>query len=86
MEETIEPSQLNNLGAGFFFVVETAATDMDILTIITVKFVGGLYTGKDDATGKTFVSGASIDVITMDGSTKGGLAGSIVKVTCYRFS
>ena len=77
-----EPSQLNNLGAGFFFVVETAATDVDILTIGTDKFVGGLYTGKDDATGKTFISGASNDVITMNGSTKGGLAGSIVKVTC----
>ena len=54
---------------------------MDILTDGTDKFVGGLYTGKDDATGKTFISGASNDVITMNGSTKGGLAGSIVKVT-----
>ena len=76
-----DPNQLNNLGATYFFVVETAATDMDILTDGTDKFVGGLYTGKDDATGKTFVSGASNDVITMNGSTKGGLAGSIVKVT-----
>ena len=76
-----DPNQLNNLGARFFFVVETAATDMDILTDGTDKFVGGLYTGKDDATGKTFVSGVSNDVITMNGSTKGGLAGSIVKVT-----
>ena len=33
------------------------------------------------ASGKTFISGASNDVITMNGSTKGGLAGSIVKVT-----
>ena len=76
-----DPNQLNNLGATYFFVVETAATDMDILTDGTDKFVGGLYTGKDDATGKTFISGASNDVITMNGSTKGGLAGSIVKVT-----
>ena len=76
-----DPNQLNNLGATFTFVVETAATDMDILTDGTDKFVGGLYTGKDDATGKTFISGASNDVITMNGSTKGGLAGSIVKVT-----
>ena len=76
-----DPNQLNNLGATFTFVVETAATDMDILSDGTDKFVGGLYTGKDDATGKTFVSGASNDVITMNGSTKGGLAGSIVKVT-----
>ena len=76
-----DPNQLNNLGASFFFVVETAATDMDIKTDGTDKFVGGLYTGKDDATGKTFISGATNDVITMNGSTKGGLAGSIVKVT-----
>ena len=33
------------------------------------------------ATDKTFISGASNDVITMNGSTKGGLAGSIVKCT-----
>jgi|TARA_E500000178_G_scaffold356338_1_gene433503 hypothetical protein len=76
-----DPNQLNNLGASFFFVIETAATDLDIKTDGTDKFVGGLYTGKDDATGKTFISGASNDVITMNGSTKGGLAGSIVKVT-----
>ena len=47
----------------------------------TDKFVGGLYTGKDDASGKVFISAASNDVITMNGTTKGGLVGSIVKVT-----
>ena len=76
-----DPNQTNNLGATFTFVVVTAATDMDILTDGTDKFVGGLYTGVDDATGKTFISGSSNDVITMNGSTKGGLAGSIVRVT-----
>ena len=75
-----DPNQLNNLGASFFFVVVTAATDMDIKTDGTDKFVGGLYTGVNDATGKTFISGASNDVITLNGSTKGGLAGSIIKV------
>ena len=53
----------------------------DILTDGTDKFVGGTYSGVTDATGKTFISGASNDVITMNGSTKGGLAGSIVKCT-----
>ena len=48
-----DPNQLNNLGASFFFVVVTAATDMDIKTDGTDKFVGGLYTGVNDATGKT---------------------------------
>ena len=79
--DNTDPNQLNNLGATFFFVVETAATDMDIKTDGTDKFVGGLYTGVDDNTGKTFISGASNDVITLNGSTKGGLAGSIIKVT-----
>lgn len=76
-----DPNQLNNLGATFTFVVVTAATDMDILTDGTDKFVGGLYTGVNNATGKTFISGASNDVITLNGTTKGGLAGSIITVT-----
>jgi len=54
---------------------------MDIKTDGTDKFVGGLYTGVNNATGKTFISGASNDVITLNGTTKGGLAGSIIKVT-----
>ena len=72
---------LNNLGATYTFFIETAATDLDILTDGTDKFVGGVYTGVNDATGKTFISGASNDVITLNGSTKGGLAGSIIRVT-----
>ena len=76
-----DPNSLNNLGATFIFIIETAATDLDIKTDGTDKFVGGLYTGVSDATGKTFISGASNDVITLNGSTKGGLAGSIIKCT-----
>ena len=76
-----DSTQLNNLGATFTFLVITAATDMDILTDGTDKFVGGLYLGKSDAAGKTFMSGGSNDVITMNGSTKGGIVGTVV--TCY---
>ena len=54
---------------------------MTIVTDGTDKFVGGLYLGKSDAAGKTFISGASNDVITLNGSTKGGIAGTIIKVT-----
>ena len=71
----------NNLGATFTFIVETAATDMDVLTDGTDKFVGGAYVGVDDATGKTFISAAANDVMTLNGSTKGGLAGSVIKCT-----
>ena len=80
-DDKTDPNQLCNLGAQFTFIVVTAATDMDIVTDGTDKFVGGLYTGVTDATGKTFISGASNDVITQNGSTKGGLAGSIITVT-----
>ena len=45
-----DPNQLCNLGAQFTFIVVTAATDMDIVTDGTDKFVGGVYTGVDDAT------------------------------------
>ena len=75
------PDQTNNLGATFTFIVETAATDMDVLTDGTDKFVGGGYIGVDDATGKTFISAAANDVITLNGSTKGGLVGSVIKCT-----
>ena len=75
-----DPNQLNNLGASFTFLVITAATGMTIVTDGTDKFVGGLYTGVSDATGKTFISGSANDIITLNGTTKGGLAGSIIKV------
>ena len=76
--DSTDPNQTNNLGATFTFLVITAATDMDILTDGTDKFVGGLYLGKSDAAGKTFFSGSSNDVITMNGTTKGGIAGTVV--------
>ena len=78
-----DPNQLANLGAQFTFIVVTAATDMDIKTDGTDKFVGGSYTGIDDsAAGKSFISAAANDVITQNGTTKGGLAGSIIRITC----
>tara|TARA_R100001440_G_scaffold65522_1_gene86395 strand:- start:70 stop:588 length:519 start_codon:yes stop_codon:yes gene_type:complete len=76
-----DPNNTNNLGATYTFIVETAATDMDIKTDGTDKFVGGVYIGVNNATGKTFISGASNDVITLDGSTGGGIAGSIIRCT-----
>ena len=74
-------NNLNNIGATFHFVVETAATDMDILTDGTDKFVGAILIGVDDGAKKAFVPAATNDVITMNGSTKGGIVGSIVSFT-----
>jgi len=77
-----DPNNTNNLGATFTFIIETAATDLDVKTDGTDKFVGGAYIGIDDsAAGKTFISGATNDVITLNGTTQGGLAGSIIKCT-----
>ena len=75
------PDQTNNIGASFFFYVETAATDLDILTDGTDKFVGAVIVAIDDRTKKAFVPAASNDVITLNGSTKGGIVGSVIKVT-----
>ena len=74
-------NNLNNIGATFTFFVETAATDMDILTDGTDKFKGAIMIGVDDGSKKAFVPGASNDVITMNGSTKGGIVGSVVSFT-----
>ena len=75
------PDQANNIGASFFFYVETAATDLDILTDGTDKFVGAVIVAIDDSTKKAFVPAASNDVMTLNGSTKGGIVGSVIKVT-----
>jgi hypothetical protein len=75
------PDQANNVGASFFFYIETAATDLDILTDGTDKFKGAAVVAVDDSTKKAFIPGASNDVMTLNGSTKGGLVGSVVQVT-----
>jgi hypothetical protein len=74
-------NNLNNIGATFHFYVETAATDMDIKTNGTDKFKGGIMIAVDDGAKKAFIPAAANDVITMNGSTKGGLVGSVVSFT-----
>ena len=74
-------NNLNNIGATFNFFVETAATDMDIKTDGTDKFKGAILIGVDDGAKKDFVPAATNDVITMNGSTKGGIVGSVVSFT-----
>jgi len=76
-----DPNQTNNIGATFNFYIETAATDLDIKTDGTDKFKGAILIAVDDGAKKAFVPGASNDVITMNGSTKGGIVGSILSFT-----
>ena len=74
-------NNLNNIGATFHFYVETAATDMDIKTDGTDRFKGGIMIAVDDGSKKAFIPAATNDVITMNGSTKGGIVGSVVSFT-----
>ena len=74
-------NNLNNIGATFNFYVETAATDMDILTDGTDKFVGAIMLAVDDGAKKAFFPAAANDVITMAGSTTGGIVGSVISIT-----
>ena len=80
-------NNLNNIGAQFKFFVETAATDMDIKTDGTDKFVGSVMVGVDDGAKKAFVPAAANDVVNLNGeagagnATKGGLIGSRIKFT-----
>ena len=79
---TLPTITASNIGINYTFFIETPATDLDIKTDGTDKFVGGVYIGVNGAaTGETFISGALNDVITMNGSTQGGVAGSSVTVT-----
>jgi hypothetical protein len=75
------PNQDNNIGASFFFYIETAATDLDIKTDGTDKFKGAAMVAVDDGSKKAFFPAAANDVMTLNGSTKGGLVGSVIQVT-----
>ena len=80
--EDTDPNQTNNLGAQFMFVVVTAATDMDILTDGTDKFVGhATVVNVADGTNSTFAPASSNDVISMNGGTTGGDKGSTITIT-----
>ena len=76
-----DPNQLNNTGASFYFYIETAATDLDIKTDGTDKFKGSVFVAVDDGVEKAFVPSADNDFITLNGTTKGGIVGSVVQVT-----
>ncbi len=71
----------NNIGATFTFYVDTTATDVQIVTDGTDKFTGAAMVAVDDGAKKAFFPGASNDVLTMNGTTQGGIIGSIVSVT-----
>ena len=71
----------NNIGASFYFYVDLTATDVQIVTDGTDKFTGAAMIAVDDGAKKAFFPGASNDVLSMNGTTTGGIVGSVIQVT-----
>lgn len=77
------PSTLNNVGTSYTFFIETTASAVAIKTDGTDKFVGSLLMVDTDSSGAAtgYAPGASNDVINLNGTTTGGIAGSMITVT-----
>ena len=78
---TTDYNNLNNVGATFMFYIDTVATDVQIITDGVDKFTGAAMIAVNDGAKKAFFPGASNDVLSMNGTTQGGIVGSIVSVT-----
>lgn len=78
-----DPNTLNNLGATYRVFIETSATAVAIKTDGTDKFVGSIMMVDTDSSGAAFgyAPGAANDVINLNGSTTGGIAGSWIEIT-----
>ena len=78
-----DPNNTNNLGTSYTFYIATASTALKIATDGTDKFVGSISVVATDAAGATtsYAPAAANDVINLNGTTTGGIVGSIVTVT-----
>ena len=74
-------NNLNNIGASFYFYVDLTATDVQIVTDGTDKFTGAAMIAVDDGAKKAFFPAASNDVLSMNGTTTGGIVGSVIQIT-----
>ena len=69
-----DPNVINHQGA--------VATDLDIKTDGTDKFVGSIMVAVNDGSKKSFIpNGTSNDVISLNGSTTGGDKNSYIEIT-----
>ena len=78
---TLPSIKTAEIGATYRFFGGTDATDLDIKTDGTDKFVGSVAVAVTNGTVKFFIPAATNDVISMNGSTTGGDANSYVEVT-----
>jgi hypothetical protein len=77
-----DPNNANNQGTTFHFYVETVASALIFQTDGTDKFYGGiLMHDADDDSVFGFSPAATNDVMTLNGTTTGGIVGTLVKFT-----
>lgn len=78
-----DPNTLNNIGATYRIYIDTTATAVAIKTDGTDKFAGSLLMIDTDSSGATYgyAPAASNDVINLNGTTTGGIAGSWIEIT-----
>lgn len=77
------PNTRVNLGVSFHILIETTASAVKISTDGTDKYIGGLLMVDTDTAGATtgYQPGATNDNINLNGTTTGGIAGSMIKIT-----
>ena len=74
-------NNLNNIGANFYFYVDLTVTDVQLVTDGTDKFTGAAMIAVDNGAKKAFFPAAANDVLSMNGTTTGGIVGSVIQIT-----
>ena len=78
---TLPSIKSGELGATYRFFIGTDATDLDIKTDGTDKYVGSIMVAVDDGAKKSFQPAATNDVISLNGGTQGGDKNSYIEIT-----
>ena len=78
---TLPSIKSGELGATYRFFIGTDATDLDIKTDGTDKYVGSIMVAVDDGAKKIISTAATNDVISLNGGTQGGDKNSYIEIT-----
>jgi hypothetical protein len=79
-----DPNSPNNMGVSFTFALQTAATTWKVITAASQYLLGSVLvidTDTVDTTNGFAANGTSIRSVNLNGTTKGGIAGSYVTFT-----
>ena len=78
---TLPSIKSGELGASYRFFIGTDATDLDIKTDGTDKYVGSIMVAVTDGSKKSFIPASTNDVISLNGGTQGGDKNSYIEIT-----